>query len=450
MARGQRHLMSEPAVTDELLRQLGQTVRPLEKSGDLSPLIDRIADARHVLLGEASHGTSDYYVWRMRISKRLISDKGFRFIAVEGDWPDCYRLNRYVKAYPDSGKSANEVLSANFRRWPTWMWANEEIIELAEWMRRHNEKLIDEDKVGFYGLDVYSLWESLAALATQLREHDPKSLDVLREVVRCFEPYGGEVRAYARATALQLTSCEGEAAKLLRHLRERMQSHSFAGDGSEARLQSEQNAVVIQNAEKYYRTMVRPGPDSWNIRDKHMADTLDRLMVHHGPRAKGIVWEHNTHIGDARFTDMAQGGEFNVGQLVRERHGKNDVVLVGFSSHRGTVIAGQEWDAPMEVMTLPAGRSGSWEDVFHRVSSKNGLYVFSPENQSEELSEVRGHRAVGVVYHPQYEHLGNYVPTVMLARYDAVLFIDESKALRPLKIKARNENEPADTYPSAV
>ena len=355
--RRRRLLTAEPpSDTEELVQDIARMALPLERPADLDPLLERIGDARYVLLGEASHGTSEYYRWRAQISRRLIREKGFSFIAVEGDWPDCYRVNRYVKGLPDSGTDAREVLDA-FARWPTWMWANEEVAELAEWLRRHDAGLPDDRKVGFYGLDVYSLWDSLYAVLGYLRKADPSALPAALGAFRCFEPYGEDVQEYARATVLVPASCEDEVVALLRELRR--DEPRYAADGREEFFAAEQNALVVQNAEAYYRAMVRGGPESWNIRDRHMTETLERLMRHQGPGAKAIVWEHNTHIGDARFTDMADDGMVNVGQLVRERHANDGVVLVGFGSHRGTVIAGREWEAPMEEMPVPPARWGA-------------------------------------------------------------------------------------------
>src|SRR5581483_7705875 len=290
---------------------------PLRGPADLDPLLERIGDARFVLLGEASHGTAEYYNWRRRISQRLIREKGFSFIAVEGDWPDCYRVNRYVKGLPDAGSDAREVLQS-FARCPTWMWANEEIVALAEWLRRHNAGLAEDKKVGFFGLDVYSLWDSLYAVLGYLRKADPSLLPAARRALRCFQPYGEDVQQYARATALVPTSCEDEVVALLKELRSKEPQYRAAG--REEFFTAEQNALVVKNAEAYYRAMVRGGPESWNLRDRHMTETLERLMRHRGAEAKAIVWEHNSHIGDARYTDMADDGMVNVGQLVRQRH----------------------------------------------------------------------------------------------------------------------------------
>jgi erythromycin esterase-like protein len=408
-------------------------------------LLERIGDARYVLLGEASHGTSEYYQWRAEISQRLIRDKGFSFIAVEGDWPDCHRVNRYVKGFHDSGTNAREVLEA-FVRWPTWMWANEEVVNLVEWLRRHNKSLPEHRKVGFYGLDVYSLWDSLYAILGYLRKSDPSLLPAARRALICFQPYGEDVQQYARATALVPTSCEDEVIDLLRALRAKERQYV---DGREEFFTAEQNALVVKNAEAYYRSMVRGGPESWNLRDLHMTDTLERLMRHHGPSAKAIVWEHNTHIGDARFTDMADEGMVNVGQLVRERHSREGVFLVGFGSNRGSVIAAKDWEAPMKKMRLPPARVGSWEDILHQADSSNKLLLLEQVRNRDEFNTERGHRAIGVVYHPEYEQFGNYVPTVLPQRYDAFCYIDETRALHPLHTQPAMEKIP-ETYPWGV
>jgi erythromycin esterase-like protein len=420
---------------------------PLGEPADLDPLMERIGEARYVLLGEASHGTAEYYQWRAVISQRLIREKGFSFIAVEGDWPDCYRVNRYVKGRPDSGPSAREVLHA-FERWPTWMWANEEVVELAEWLRQLNATRSEGKKVGFYGLNVYSLWDSLSTVMGYLRKNAPEALAAARRAFHCFEPYGEDVQEYARATAWTPASCEDEVVALLREVRSR--APRYDGDGREASFDAEQNALVVRNAEAYYRAMVGSGPGSWNVRDLHMAETLDRLMHHHGPASKAIVWEHNTHIGDARFTDMAEDGMVNLGQLARERHAAEGVVLVGFGSHRGSVIAGSEWDAPLERMRVPEARPGSWEDVLHEAGATDKMLLLEEMHGEAGWLRERGHRAIGVVYHPGFDHRGNYVPTVLPRRYDAFLFLDETHALHPLHLPAGQRKEAPETYPTGL
>jgi len=417
--------------------------RPLRGAEDLDPLLERIGEARCVLLGEASHGTSEYYSWRTRISERLIQEKGFSFVAVEGDWPDCYEVNRYVKGYSGSGRDAREVLHT-FERWPTWMWANEEVASLAEMLRRNNEGLPEERKIGFYGLDVYSLRESIDEIISYLKRAAPEAVPAARLAYKCFEPYGEDAREYAWATAFVPTSCEEEVVSLLSELRGTVARYE---DDPEARFAAEQNALVVKNAEAYYRTMVSGGAESWNVRDRHMAETLERLMHHHGPEARGIVWEHNTHIGDARYTDMSRSGMVNVGQLAREEWGDEDVVLVGFGSYRGSVIAGVRWGALMERMTVPPAREGSWEAVLHAAGEGDRLLVFSGA-QEEGFLDARGHRAIGVVYDPAAERHGNYVPTVLPHRYDAFVYLDETEALRPLDMRPRQDGEPPETFPS--
>jgi erythromycin esterase-like protein len=421
--------------------------RPLYGFEDLDPLMERIGDARYVLLGEASHGTAEYYNWRRMISQRLVRERGFSFIAVEGDWPDCYRVHRYVKGFEDAGDSARGVLQ-NFQRWPTWMWANEEVVGLAEWIRNYNRRLPESEKVGFYGLDVYSLWESMSAVLEYVERAGGAAAGAARRAFACFEPYEFDAQEYARATAWVDATCEKEVVDLLRQLR--VQAPRYERDGREAFFNAEQNALVVKQAEKYYRTMIRNDASSWNIRDTHMVETLDRLLDHHGQRAKAVVWAHNTHIGDARYTDMASEGMVNVGQLVRQRHADEGVVLVGFSSHHGTVIAGDEWGAPMRSMTVPAGRPGSWEDVLHQAAAGDRLLLLDQGRSSPLISEPRGHRAIGVVYRPQYEAFGNYVPTVMSRRYDALVFIDETHALHPLHVPASFEHEVPETFPTGV
>ena len=428
-----------------LSERVRECARPLEDTDDLEPLLERIGDAKYVLLGEASHGTSDYYTWRARLSKRLIEEKGFSFVAVEGDWPDCTRVNRFVKGY-EAG-SARETLHA-FGRWPTWMWANWEVVAFTEWLRKHNEGRSEGKKTGFYGLDVYSLWESLEAVTDFLKRTDPEALEAAKRAYRCLEPYQEDVQDYAHATAFVPTSCEAEVVNLLTTLRRKAQTH----DDPEARFNAEQNARVAVNAERYYRAMIRGGPESWNIRDHHMVDTLENLMQHHGEGSKAILWEHNTHIGDARATDMSETGMVNVGQLVRQKYGDENVVLVGFGSYEGSVIAGAYWDAPMERMSVPPAREGSWESVLHEAGVGDALLI-TRDLQDEVFRTRRGHRAIGVVYNPARERYGNYVPTTLPERYDAFLYLDKTSALHPLHTEEPQEaaqGEPPETYPWGV
>jgi erythromycin esterase-like protein len=434
-------------ISRALIDQLRTIALPLEDAADLDPLLERIGDARYVLLGEASHGTAEYYNWRTRISKRLIQEKGFSFIAVEGDWPDCYRLNRYVKHLRGSDPDARTALE-EFRRWPTWMWGNMEVGTLAEGLHHHNDGLPEERRVGFYGLDVYSLWESLEAITEYLERIDPDAAAVARRSYRCFEPYGRDVQEYARATAFTPASCEREVLDLMVELR--ANAPVYGGASRDDYFNAEQNALVALDAERYYRAMIRGGNETWNIRDRHMVQTLERLMRHHGPDAKAIVWEHNTHIGDAHATDMARAGMVNVGQLVREGHMRAGVVLVGFAGHHGSVIAGREWGAPMERMRVPPAREGSWEDLLHRADERRKLLILDRDALTPEMWDPRGHRAIGVVYDPSFERFGNYVETVLPARYDAFLSFEETRALHPLALPVEDEGEPPETYTWAV
>lgn len=416
----------------------------LETSRDLDPLMERIGDSRFVLLGEASHGTHEYYTWRTAITQRLVEEKGFSFVAVEGDWPDCYRLNRFVKGYKDSGLTEEEVLR-KFDRWPTWMWANWEVAALLQWMKDYNNNVVKNRKVGFYGLDVYSLGESLEAILKYLDKEDPQVAQETRKVMECFESYGGtEGQAYAMATRLVPKACEKEVVKMLADITSHMSRYD---SDPEMVFSTGQNAKVAVNAERYYRAMVGSGPESWNIRDRHMAETLGDLMEFHGKdTAKCVIWEHNTHIGDARATPMARSGMVNVGQLVRERYGEEDVVLVGFGSYKGSVIAGRSWGAPMEEMTVPEAPEGSWEYLLHSMNKENRLLIFDPDKNKELMSQRLNHRAIGVVYNPGADRYSNYVPSRLPQRYDAFLYIDETEAVHPLHLKAHSKGVP-DTYP---
>ncbi|MDT0686739.1 erythromycin esterase family protein [Autumnicola psychrophila] len=424
--------------------ELKKYYHKLENSEDLDPLLDRIGNSKYVLLGEASHGTHEYYTWRAQISKRLIEEKGFSFIAVEGDWPDCYKINKWIKDYLNSGENIQDVLK-EFNRWPTWMWANWEIAAFATWLKNHNSKIIDEKKIGFYGLDVYSLWDSMEILVDYLEKEDPETAKIAKNAFQCFEPYK-EKDSYASVFKSAKEGCKAEVVKLLKEVRHN--AHNYNTE-EEADLNAEINALVMANAEKYYESMAGFGEDSWNVRDRHMVETLNTLMDYHDPDAKVIVWEHNTHVGDARATRMAASGLLNVGQLVREQHSDEGVVLVGFGSYSGSVMAGSSWGAPMQKMKVPKGIEGSLERQLHKFDPADKLIIFDENPELKEaFSEKIGHRAIGVVYHPDWER-GNYVPSRMSDRYDAFLFIDETEALHPLKIKPKGDLTP-ETYPFGI
>ena len=420
---------------------LRELARPLRGPRDLDPLLDRIGDARVVAIGEASHGTHEYYAWRAALTRRLVEEHGFGFVAVEGDWPDCYRVNRSVRLRPSADEDPRTALDA-IHRWPTWMWANDDVVDFCRWLRDSNARVPEADRVGFYGLDVYSLWDSMHELVAWLQENEPDHVDAARQALRCFEPFGEDGAEYAFAGRFAPSSCEQAAVDLLHRLCQERGGHGD-DDGSdpEGRFAAEQNASVVVDAERYYRAMVAGSAESWNVRDVHMADTLDRLLEHTGRRA--VVWEHNTHVGDARATDMAEEGMTNVGQLLRERHGNGDVVLVGFGGYRGGVVAGRGWGEQMERMTVPEARAGSLEALLHQQVGEDALLVWSPSGpRPAELERRLDHRAIGVVYRPQRERWGNYVPTVLGERYDAFLYLEDTTPLQPLHLERPDEHVP--------
>ncbi|MEV0388915.1 erythromycin esterase family protein [Nonomuraea sp. NPDC050643] len=416
--------------TDEVRR----SALPLNTADDLGPLMERVGAARFVLIGEASHGTHDFYAWRDRLTRRLIAEKGFGFVAVEGDWPDCERVDRAVTGDTDPF----EALYA-FRRWPTFMWANEEVTDFCRWLRRWNSDLPPAGRCGFHGLDVYSLWDSLRAVHRYAALHLPERMEAVMEALRCLESYGHDPRQYASATRLVPGTCEDEVVTLLSEV------VRAAPDDLGVR----QNAEIVAGAERYYRAMVRGGPESWNVRDLHMADTLDRLAGEEG--AKGVVWAHNTHVGDARATDMAAAGMTNLGRIARERHGDDAVVLVGFGTHRGSVVAANRWGAQHHVMRVPPARRASLEALLHEADLPGGraLFIAPSGERPYWYDEPLGHRAVGVVYDPGREEWDNYVPTAVGRRYDAFLWLEETRALHPMHAEPWGDTE-LETYPTAM
>ncbi|GGN62639.1 hypothetical protein GCM10010112_21090 [Actinoplanes lobatus] len=413
--------------------EVASIARPLRDPGDLEILLDRAAAARVVMIGEATHGTHEFYEWRAELTKRLIAECGYSFVAVEGDWPDCERVNAAVR---DDRADPRDAL-VRYDRWPTWMWANEETVDFTRWLHARNTRRPPDDRVGFHGLDVYSLWESMREILTWLREHDPDLVPAALDAYRCFEPYNEDPNAYGWATQFVPVACEDRVVTMLTAVRDR----DFG---------LWQNAEVVAGAEGYYRAMVRGGPEAWNIRDRHMDQTLDRLLRRYGPTSKAVVWAHNTHVGDARATDQSQYGEISIGQLARERYGDAQVLLVGFGTYRGTVVAGPGWGQSMEVMGVPGARPGSLEEVLHAAAPPCGLFVFPSEGPRPDLlTTVLPHRAIGVVYRAERERWANYVPTVLGERYDAFLWFGETRALRPLHTLRVDVHEP-ETYPSGV
>jgi erythromycin esterase len=426
--------------TDEVLESIRKKAIIINSKNDLDPLIEKIGEARVVMLGEASHGTHEYYTWRSYISRKLIEKKNFNFIAVEGDWPDCYQINLYIKSLQPGYYNGFDILK-NFKRWPTWMWANWEIVAFTEWLKKYNDRKA-HNKAGFYGLDVYSLWESLNAIMDYLAKVDPAALEKAQTAFRCFEPYKeDDGSSYALASRFVPEICEDEVVNLLKEIQRKIPLYD---SGKENVFSTEQNALIAVNAEKYYRAMVKGDSESWNVRDAHMMETLERLMEFHGPHAKAIVWAHNTHIGDAGATDMVDSGMYNIGELVRNKF-NGQTALVGFGSYKGSVIAGSRWGAPMQNMEVPEGRKNSWEYLLHAAGNENKL-LFLTDFDDPIFSNRIGHRAIGVVYRPEFERYGNYVPSVLSKRYDAFIYLDKTKALHPLHIEPRGDEMP-ETYP---
>ncbi len=390
---------------------LGTSPITLNEESDLDELITLTSNYDVVLLGESSHGTQEFYEWRRLISQRLISEKGFSFIAVEGDWNSLYELNLYVKGLSDYN-SAREVLDT-FGRWPTWMWANKEIELLAEWLKEHNQGLPVDERVGFFGLDVYGAENSLSVVQEELGGVYP-----------CLSRFQNDFGDYPAYLAQQGGSCEDEAINVFgkikgnQSLREALGSKEF--------FYLEQNAFVVKNAEKHYRGMLSQSPDSWNKRVLHMNKSVGRLIEH--ADGKGIVWAHNTHVGDARATEMSLYGQVNKGQLLREA-GLN-VFILGFGTYKGEVVAGSSWGSPMQVMQVPEAMNESYEYLLESLGLESEIIVFN-ETTPQELFEARGHRAIGVVYNPLNEQ-GNYVGTILPYRYDAFIFFKETSALKLL------------------
>ncbi|MGC4803493.1 erythromycin esterase family protein [Micromonospora sp. DT233] len=416
-------------------------VQRLGTPSDFDPVLERIGDARIVMIGEATHGTHDYYRLREQLTRRLIAERGFSFVAVEGDWPDCERVHRSVVAAP-GGLADPQAALERFVRWPTWMWANVEVARFCRWLRAWNLDRPPAQRTGFHGLDVYSLWESMQAIFDYLGEEEPAALEAAQEAYRCFEPYGRRVEEYASASRFVSARCEEEVVRMLARTRERA-----ASDGPDG-LSAVQNAEVVAGAERYYRAMVAGGPQSWNVRDTHMADTLDRLLAFHGPQARGVVWAHNTHVGDARATEMAADGMVNIGQLARERHGAHDVVLIGFGGYRGATIAAPSWGSSARELAVPPARSGSVERLLHELMPQRAVLVFGGPDQPGWVGEERAHRAIGVVYDPSFESWGNYVPTRLGERYDAFVWCDDTTAVHPLP--ALRTSGELETYPAGV
>ena len=424
--------------------------------GDFQPLLDRIGDARYVLLGEASHGTHEFYRIRAEITKRLVVEKGFRAIAVEADWPDAFRVNRYVRGRPGAGE-ASEALNG-FQRFPQWMWRNADVLDFVGWLRAHNDgRSGDGGKVGFYGLDLYSLRASMAAVLAYLRLVDPDAARRAEQRYACFDQFGEDPQAYGYAAAAGLApSCEAEVVRQLIEL------HAAAAEyvkrdgrlAPDALFFAAQNAKVVASAERYYREVFRGGVSSWNLRDTHMAETLDaisRFLTGQHIPPKIVVWAHNSHLGDARATEMGDRGELNLGQLVRQRAG-TDAVLVGFTTYAGTVSAASDWDSHVERKRVRPALPGSYEALFHEAGIGN-LYLDLGQRRLKPLEARRLERAIGVIYRPETERQSHYFEAELPRQFDAVLHYDRTRAIEPLErtpVWERGEAEIPETYPTAL
>ena len=435
---------------------LRERVRPLK--GDPSQydaLVNGIGDAKVVLLGEATHGTHEFYRERAFITRRLITEKGFAAVAVEADWPDAYRINRFVR-----GGSADEeaVQSlADFGRFPTWMWRNADMLDFIGWLRAHNEALPADKRAGFYGLDLYSLRASMQAVLAYLDKVDPDAGRRARHRYGCFDQFGEEMQEYGYAASFGLhPSCEREVVSALLELHRQRAAYA-SRDGRVAPddyFFAEQNARLVKNAEEYYRTMFRGRVDSWNLRDRHMVDTLGELLRFVGrsqPDPRVVVWAHNSHLGDARATEMGQRGEVNVGQLVRERYGV-DAILVGFTTFTGTVTAASEWDGPAHRKHVRPALAGSYERLFHEVAVPRFLLPLrSDPDLASALAAPRLERAIGVLYLPETERASHYLRAHLAEQFDFVLHFDETRAVEPLERSALWEaGEVAETFPSGL
>jgi erythromycin esterase-like protein len=437
-------------------RATRQAAHPLlGTAADFDPLLALIGDARFVLIGEASHGTHEFYRIRAEITKRLIREAGFTSVAVEADWPDAYRVNRYVRGL-GADADATEAL-AGFERFPQWMWRNADVLDFTGWLRAHNEALADHDRVGFYGLDLYAMHASIEAVLAYLRIVDPDAARRAQQRYACFDHYAGDWQAYGHAATSGLApSCEAEVLAQLVELRGAAAEY-LRRDGrleGDALFFAEQNARLVRNAERYYRAMFGSRAESWNLRDRHMAETLEALLAFHAARGrheKVVLWAHNSHLGDARATEMGRAGELNVGQLVRQRHGR-DAFLLGFTTYDGTVTAASNWDEPAQRKRVRPALPGSYEALLHETGIGNLLVdLRSPGDVVAALSEPRLERAIGVIYRPETERQSHYFHATLPRQFDAVLHYDRTRAVEPLERSGLWERgEVPETFPTAL
>jgi len=435
----------------EFVREIAQPLAG--EARDYDALLQRIDDARLVLIGEASHGTHEFYFERSAITKRLIAEKDFSILAIEADWPDSARVHRYVRGMPAA--SADEALSG-FRRFPTWMWRNMVVVEFVEWLRGFNKDLDPKRApVGFYGMDLYSLHASIDAVLGYLEKIDPEAAKRARLRYSCFDHFSRNPQEYGYATTVgAMESCENAVVAQLVELQQKAREF-LSRDGAVAAEEfffAEQNARLVKHAEQYYRAMFRGRASSWNLRDRHMVQTVENLVAHlNGSRQpKAIIWAHNSHLGDARATEMTHYGEVNVGQLIRERFG-NEAVLIGFTTYHGSVTAASDWGAPAERKNVRPALEGSYEDVFHQTGLPRFLIDLRGAGQIGVPQQRRIERAIGVIYRPETERLSHYFHARLPEQFDAVIHIDETRAVEPLeRTGIWEEGELPETYPFKV
>ncbi|MBD2242124.1 erythromycin esterase family protein [Nostoc sp. FACHB-888] len=448
--------MSDATAT-QLTDALHEAAHPLTGTAqDYDPLMDLIGNARFVLIGEASHGTHEFYEQRAEITKRLIQEKGFTAIAVEADWPDAYRVNRYVRGINDIPTPAEALVG--FEDFPAWMWRNTDVVNFIGWLRQNNDALPQNgNKVGFYGLDLYSMYTSISEVIAYLDKVDPEAAQQARRRYSCLEHFEKDTKAYGYAAAFGMSeSCEKEVINQLIELQRRITE--YAGrDGQVAEdefFYAQQNARLVKNAEEYYRSMFQGQVLSWNIRDRHMAETLDHLATHldkQGNRSKIVVWAHNSHLGYVRATDMGIAGELNVGQLVRDKYG-DDTVLVGFTTYTGTVTPASLWGGVPELKQVRPALSNSYEALFHEVGLPQFLLNLRQENQAVTgLEKPRLERAIGVIYQPETERQSHYFYARLPDQFDAVIHIDDSRGVQPLdRTSHLDTTDLPETFPFAV
>jgi erythromycin esterase-like protein len=440
--------------TAALTRAIADSAHVLDGgAGDYDALLDLIGDARFVLLGEATHGTHEFYEQRARITERLIGEKGFTAVAVEADWPDAYRVNRYVRA--EGGDVDAVGALGGFRRFPSWMWRNDDVVHFIDWLRAYNDARPGAARTGFYGLDLYSLFTSMEEVLRYLQQVDPAGAEEARKRYACFDHYGDDSQQYAYAAGLGSSeSCQREVVATLEQIQQRAAA-DMQRDGigaSDAFFYAQQNARLVKNAEEYYRTMFRGRVSSWNLRDRHMAETLDALAEHlaqtRGVPAKVVVWEHNSHVGDARATEVGRLGEWTVGELARKRYG-DDAFLVGFSTYDGWVTAASDWDGPAERKQVRPALAGSYEDLFHQTGLGNFMLPLRPRSAARDaLLEARLQRAIGVLYLPRTERQSHYFSARLPHQFDAMIHIDTTDAVHPLEPTSHwDKGEAPETYP---